>query len=227
VRPCLASTILLDSSRSLGNIGFKQQVGAARRPACAAGAQDSKDYQEIPGLMSQQLDSSHGETRGVLRVLGPAVAVVGLILTIVGFASFFSAFGSGGPPGQFWCAFLGLPLLGVGLGICKFAYLGAVSRYVAGEVAPVSKDVVNYLAEGTKGAVRDLAAAVGEGLHAGVPSGEIGLSRCHKCNAENEASANFCKACGAPLAKTRPCDGCGELNDPDARFCDNCGKPIA
>ena len=187
--------------------------------------------------MSQELDSSHGETRGVLRVLGPAVAVVGLILTIVGFASFFSAFGSGGPPSQFWCAFVGLPLLGVGLGICKFAFLGAVSRYVAGEVAPVGKDVVNYMAQGTKGAVRDLAAAVGEGLrggsppgevrHAGVLSGEVRMVRCHKCNVDNEAPANFCKACGASLEKTRPCEGCGELNDPDARFCDNCGKPIA
>ena len=187
--------------------------------------------------MPGQLDSSHGETRAFLRFLGPVVAGAGLIFTIVGFGSFFSSFGSFEPPHYFWCAFIGLPLLGVGLGICKFAYLGAVSRYVAGEVAPVGKDVVNYMAQGTKGAVRDLAAAVGEGFragappggvrHAGVPSGEVHMVRCHKCNVDNEASSNFCKACGASLAKTRPCDGCGELNDPDARFCDNCGKPIA
>jgi hypothetical protein len=176
------------------------------------------------------------------------VAFAGLIFTIVGFGSFFSSFGSFGPPRYFWCAFVGLPLLGVGLGICKFAYLGAVSRYVAGEVAPVGKDVVNYLAQGTKGAVRDLAAAVSEGLasgvpsgdvphagvpsgnigHAGVPSGNIGgLVRCQKCDVDNEGSANFCKACGAPLAKLRACESCGERNDPDARFCDNCGKPMA
>jgi predicted amidophosphoribosyltransferase len=83
------------------------------------------------------------------------------------------------------------------------------------------------MAEGTKDAVRDVAAAVGEGLRAGGPSQEARVVRCHKCNADNETSANFCKACGAPLAKTKPCPSCGELNDPDARFCDNCGKPVA
>ena len=72
-----------------------------------------------------------------------------------------------GPPRFFWCAFVGLPLMGLGGTICKFAFMGAVSRYIANEVAPVGKDVVNYMAEGTKGAVRDVAVAVGDRLRAG------------------------------------------------------------
>jgi hypothetical protein len=177
--------------------------------------------------MSQQIDPQHTQTRDILRMVGPAVIIVGLIITAIGIVSFFSSFGSFEPPHYFWCAFVGLPLVALGGGICRFAFMGAVSRYMANEVAPVGKDVVNYMAQGTKGAVRDVAAAVGDGLRAGAPSRDVRVVRCHKCNADNEAPANFCKGCGAPLAKTKPCVSCGELNDPDSRFCDHCGKAVA
>jgi membrane protease subunit (stomatin/prohibitin family) len=82
--------------------------------------------------------------------------------------------------------------------------------------------VVNYMADGTKGAVRDMAAAVGEGLRGSQSEGRI---RCHNCNTDNDTTAKFCKSCGAPLNKS--CPSCGEVNDVDARFCDGCGKVIA
>ena len=64
----------------------------------------------------------HREARSVLRVIGPVIALAGLVLTIIGIGSFFSSFGSfGGSPRYFWCAFLGLPLLAVGSGITKLA----------------------------------------------------------------------------------------------------------
>jgi hypothetical protein len=176
--------------------------------------------------MSREMDPRHSQTRDTLRVVGPAVVILGLIFTAIGIGSFFSAFGTFQPPRYFWCAFVGFPLLAVGIAICRFAFLGAVTRYMADEVAPVGKDVVNYMAEGTKDAVRDVAAAVGEGLREGSATHEVRIVRCHKCNTDNEASANFCKACGAALAKTKPCPSCGELNDPDARFCDHCGQPV-
>ncbi|HVR75867.1 MAG TPA: zinc ribbon domain-containing protein [Planctomycetota bacterium] len=197
--------------------------------ACIAGLparQTTISTQALRFAMSQQMDPQQNPTRNVLRILGPAVVVVGLIFAAIGIGSFFSAFGGSGPPRYFWCAFIGLPLLGLGGIICKFAFLGPVTRYMANEVAPVGKDVVNYMAEGTRGAVRDVAAAVGEGLRAGAPAQEMRILRCHKCNTDNEAPASFCKGCGAPLAKTRPCRSCGELNDPDARFCDGCGKVV-
>jgi RNA polymerase subunit RPABC4/transcription elongation factor Spt4 len=177
--------------------------------------------------MSQHIDPRHPETRTILRIVGPAVVAVGLIFTVIGFGSFFSAFGSFEPPRYFWCAFIGLPLLGLGIMICKFAFLGAVSRYLANEVAPVGKDVVNYMAEGTKGAVRDMATAVGEGFRKGTTGQEARMVRCHKCNTENAEAAKFCKGCGAALATTRACSSCGELNDSDARFCHTCGKAMA
>lgn len=171
--------------------------------------------------------SGHYDTRKVLRVIGPIVAGVGLLLTIIGFGNALASMGEFGPPRLMWMIFVGMPLLFVGLVLCKFAFLGAVTRYMANEVAPVGKDVVNYLAAGTKDAVRDVAAAVGEGLRGEARPADVRILRCHKCNADNEASANFCKSCGAALAKTKPCPTCGELNDPDARFCDHCGKAVA
>ena len=142
--------------------------------------------------MSPQIDPRHAELRGVLRVVGPAVVFVGLIFVVIGFGSFFAAFGSFGPPRYFWCAFVGLPLFAVGMGICRFAFLGAVSRYVANEVAPVGKDVVNYMADGTQEAVRTVAAAIGQGLRAGAPGSEASQVPCPECQADNEVTANFC-----------------------------------
>lgn len=97
--------------------------------------------------MSKPIGEQDTALRDFLRVLGPAVIVVGVIFAAIGFVSFFSAFGGFGPPRYFWCAFIGLPLIALGSAISRYAFLGAVSRYVANEVAPVGKDVINYMAD--------------------------------------------------------------------------------
>src|SRR5262245_47588762 len=102
-------------------------------------------------------NSQHTDIRMLLRIVGPAIVIVGLIFTIVGMVSFFSAFGGFEPPRQFWCAFVGLPLIVFGGAISQFAFAGAVARYMADEMAPVGKDVVNYMAGGVKQSVRDMA----------------------------------------------------------------------
>ena len=177
--------------------------------------------------MSHHIDPQHRDKRAILRAIGPIVLGIGLLFAVIGIGSFFGSFGSFNPPRYFWCAFVGLPLMGVGIAICKFAFLGTVSRYMASELAPVGKDVVNYMADGTKDAVRDLAAAVGEGISSSRSDRVVRVVRCYKCNENNEASANYCKRCGASLSKSVVCSKCGELNDPDARFCDNCGQEVA
>lgn len=106
----------------------------------------------------------HFKVRNLLRVVGPLTVVVGLTLIIVGFGSFFAAFGSFHPPRFIWCAFAGMPLLFVGTVMCRFGYLGALQRYVAGESAPVVKDVVNYMGEGVQPAVKAVAKAITEGI---------------------------------------------------------------
>ena len=175
--------------------------------------------------MRRPIDPRHEDVRAVLRLVGPAVALVGLLFTVVGIGSFFSSFGTFEPPRYFWCAFVGLPLLAIGVGISKFAFMGAIGRYVAGEVAPVGKDVVNYMAHGTRDAVREVAGAIGDGLRSG-PAGERSAVACPSCRADNEADASFCKSCGSALGKVKPCPNCGHDNDADARFCNTCGKPI-
>src|SRR5438552_4475624 len=113
--------------------------------------------------MSKLETPKHKGTRSVLRVAGLIVASVGLIFLIIGMASFFSAFGSGGSPRLFWCGFVGMPLLFVGGVICIFGFMGSVARYTAAEQVPVATDAVNDLAEGTQGAVKTVARAVAEG----------------------------------------------------------------
>lgn len=175
--------------------------------------------------MSELLDPKHKAIRDTLRLVGPIVVAVGALFIAVAMVSFFSA----GPferPRYFWCAFVGMPLLFVGIVISKFAFLGAVSRYTAGEVAPVGKDVANYMVASTKDSIRDIAAAVGEGF-ASAATPTVAGSRCRNCNAENDPSANFCDRCGAPLATLTRCTKCGTDNDVDAHFCDHCGAAIA
>jgi len=174
--------------------------------------------------MTELNDPQHGEIRSFLRIIGPAMMAVGLLFMVVGLGSFFASFGSFEPPRNFWCAFVGMPLLAVGAMITKFAYIGAVARYFAGEVAPVGKDVTNYMVEGTKDSIRDVATAIGEGFAAAHSSHAL---RCEKCGNQNESTANFCDSCGAPFAKTRRCEKCGDLNDVDAQFCNHCGRAIA
>ncbi len=178
-------------------------------------------------MEEERLDPGHRQSRGVLRTIGPIVLAVGLILTAIGFISFFGALGGRGSPSYFWCAFLGLPLTFVGFVLCMFGYMGKVARYGAGEMAPVAKDTFNYMAEGTKDGIKTVAEALGSGLGAGLgaarPAGGEAKVRCHKCNELVDADAKFCGKCGAAVAKTKGCPGCGELNDPDAKFCDNCG----
>jgi ribosomal protein L40E len=183
--------------------------------------------QQREGKVSDEINPGHEGVRAALRLVGPVIAGMGLLFLVIGLVSFFSAFGGGGFPRYFWCAFVGMPLLAIGVGITKFAYLGAVARYMAGEAAPVGKDVTNYMVAGTKDSIRDVATAVGEGLAAAGRQTTDRQLICRKCGAENEAGANFCHSCGAPFVEKKRCAKCGDLNDEDARFCDKCGAPAA
>jgi hypothetical protein len=85
-------------------------------------------------------------------------------LLIVGTANFFASAGSFEPPRLFWCNFVGMPLLFVGGAMSMFGYMGAFQRYVAGESAPVAKDVVNYMGENVQPGVKAVTKAATEGI---------------------------------------------------------------
>ena len=97
------------------------------------------------------------------------IAAVGLIFLIIGMASFFSAFGGGGPPRLFWCCFVGMPLLFVGGVMCMFGFMGAVARYSAAEHVPVAVDAMGDLADGTQESVKTIARAAATGVKEGFP----------------------------------------------------------
>lgn len=147
-----------------------------------------------PGLRGQD------SLRSAMRIVGPVTVGVGLLLTAIAMFDFFAAFGGFGMPGNFWMAFIGLPLIGIGAAITKFAYLGPASRYVAGEVTPTIRDTLGALGIGG------------------------GASVCPACGGRNAYDAAFCDDCGVPLRQT--CSSCGSANAGDAKFCKGCGREL-
>jgi hypothetical protein len=169
------------------------------------------------------VDPAHRKIRGVLRTFGPFLLVLGLIFSAIGLFSFFSAFGTSEFPRYFWFVLVGIPLIGVGLSLSRFGYLGELLRYMSGEVAPVSKEAFNDLAEGTRPGIETIARAVGEGFRAGTREG---AKPCPRCQSANDLSARFCNQCGGPLEESL-CASCRHPNAPGARFCGQCGRPLS
>lgn len=171
------------------------------------------------------INAGHTGTRNTLRVIGPAVLLVGIAFMAVGFISFFSSMTSMnmGPPKFFWCLFVGMPLTAIGGAISKFAFIGSVLRYMSAEAAPVGKDTFNYMASGTKDGVRDVFSAVREGL-TGEAANEIA---CPHCSHENEVDAKYCDQCGGDIAAEIHCPACSKSNEVDAKFCNGCGVSMA
>ena len=101
---------------------------------------------------NREIDPHHQRTQGALRLFGPALVVIGVILMAIGLISFFSSFGTFQPPRFFWAAMIGLPLIAIGLGITRLGYLGADFRYFSGEVSPVATDTFNT--DGRGGSIR-------------------------------------------------------------------------
>ena len=87
-------------------------------------------------------------------------------------------------------------------------------RYAKNESVPV----INEASEEITPAVKNVAAAVNEGLKS-----EKTIT-CPKCGTANPADGKFCKECGTALDVT--CPNCGEKISPDDKFCNNCGEKL-
>jgi hypothetical protein len=90
---------------------------------------------------------------------------------------------------------VGLVLLVVGpAGWCLQAgFLGAASRYVAGETTPVVKDSAAYLSDG-EGFL-----GVGRTVDDAARRHEVTGPSCSACGTRNGAAASYCDRCGAAL----------------------------
>ncbi|WP_448547663.1 zinc-ribbon domain-containing protein [Thalassotalea fusca] len=114
--------------------------------------------------------------RDFLRFFGPLCVVVGGVFAIIGFVSFFRAFGNHGTAEYFWCAFVGLPLVGVGVKMCKIGYLKPIADYVVNE---------------TGGALSKASSII--------KNANTTNSFCTSCGNENSQSSKFCSSCGAKV----------------------------
>lgn len=169
----------------------------------------------------ERINPGHLKARQSLRMLGPLVFGIGLLFTVVGMGSFFMSMGTFGPPRLFWCCFVGMPLMFVGGTMSGYGFMGAVTRYQAGEIAPVGKDAFNYMADGTRDGVQTIASAIGAGFNEAAPAASVA---CRTCGQGNDPDAKFCDECGAAMSAT--CHACGVDNDSNAKFCDACGSQI-
>jgi ribosomal protein L40E len=73
------------------------------------------------------------------------------------------------------------------------------------------------------------AAPVPDEPREGILAGKVsppGRASCARCETSNEPDAEFCKKCGARLARL-PCKSCAASNEPDAEFCKKCGASLA
>ncbi|QQE13316.1 zinc ribbon domain-containing protein [Planctomycetota bacterium] len=179
------------------------------------------DYEKLSG-------SGHRPMRDLLRVVGPIFIVIGGIFLIIALVDFFSAFGGGGMPKLFWMGFVGMPLLGIGVGMSKAGYMGAIMRYQASEMAPVASDTVNYMGKRTKPGVKAFASAISEGFAEGAGGVKVDENEvnCPQCDAGNEEGSKFCDQCGTSL-KDIVCSGCGVSNGLGSKFCDQCGQKLS
>ena len=173
------------------------------------------------------LEAAHQRTKRRLRMIGLPMLVIGGCCLLIGTGEFFlmDRF-----PRYFFLNFVGMPLVFFGAVLTLHSYAREMIRYSAAEAAPVQKDVINYMAAGTQGAVKTLATAVGsglrEGMHGAAGTGAGAEQACTQCGAEQPADAKFCDQCGTPLAAQKLCQACNAVNDADARFCCGCGAGL-
>lgn len=166
--------------------------------------------------------SSNTSARKVLRVIGPIVLVLGFLLVGISIRDFFISFNS--PPfteageRRYHYAFIGMPFIFVGGVMTSFGFMGSVLRYQASQVAPVGKDVVNYMLDNTKD-------SAGSFMNSLTSKGKANaVLHCVKCNHTVSFEDKFCNECGASLAKT--CPNCMAISPQSAKFCKECGKSL-
>jgi hypothetical protein len=138
-----------------------------------------------PGIRGQRT------TRNVFRVAGVVILLASLWFLVTGFRDLMTA---DEEPTRFWMLFVGIFGLAVAGWCLQAGFLGAASRYVAGETMPVVKDSAAYVSDG-EGML-----GVGRTVDDAQPTATTGPF-CSTCGTRNDADASFCDSCGAALAR--------------------------
>jgi len=140
----------------------------------------------------------NANTRKKLRIIGIPLIIIGIIIMVYSFITFFGNFGNSFDDANqnsmtwFGLSALGMVLLFVGFVMFYFSILRPVSKYVATETSP---------------AITTASHALGKGLGIGIK--------------ESGAIVSGSKE----IIKIK-CPNCGYLESEDAEFCSKCGKKI-
>ena len=153
----------------------------------------------------------YSKTKKTFRTLGFIILPIGLVLSIIGFIDFFMSFNSMTQPKLFFCLFIGLPLTSIGIIFLILGFMKELNSFAASQSAPVHKDVINYMLDGTREEVNKTINASKKII-------------CPECKAENDKDALFCSTCGHKLKNKS--QKCNAENDADAKFCKNCGEEL-
>lgn len=163
--------------------------------------------------MNRILDPKNEKARKKFKIIGPIILGIGITLFIISIISFFVAFNSMEFPNLIWLPFIAIPLIGIGSFMTKLGYMKQMSSYVASQTAPIAKDTINYLVDGTSDTIAN---AINN-----VKNNQI---TCPNCKTLNDVDASYCDNCGKPLKNV--CPKCHSLNDPDASYCKKCGSKL-
>ena len=157
--------------------------------------------------MNKILDPKNEKTRNKLKIIGPIILGIGIILFIVSFIGTMESLS------YFWLSFIGLPLIAIGSFMTKLGFMKKLNSYVASQTAPVTKDTINYLVDGTSDTVAN---AINNAKNTEIA--------CPNCQTLNDPDALYCDNCGKALKNI--CPNCQTLNDPDASYCKKCGGKL-
>ena len=155
---------------------------------------------------------THRQVKLLLRTIGIILLVGGLTLTVIGFMNFGNFENN-----LFMLVMLGIPCIGLGIGLTVFSFTQSISRYIKNEHAPI----VNELAEDITPAIRSFAKATKDGFTGNPPR------VCAKCGNQLDTDDAFCSNCGQDITvQNKFCSKCGAGIETDDKFCSKCGAPL-
>lgn len=163
--------------------------------------------------MNKILDPKNEKARKKFKIIGLIILGIGLTLFIISIISFFIAFSSMEFPRLIWLPFIAIPLIAIGSFMTKLGYMKQMNSYVASQTAPVTKDTINYLVDGTSDTIAN---AINNAKNTEIA--------CPNCQTLNDPDALYCDNCGKALKNV--CPNCQTLNDPDASYCKKCGGKL-
>ena len=128
--------------------------------------------------------SNQQKNKTIFKIVGGVLVIIGLTLTIIGFANFFANIGDDKFPKLFWMTFVGLPLIAIGGMLLLFGYRREFSAKRVAALMPKMKEM------------QEAMAPLADELAAAADAAKITC----ECGKINPSSSKFCSECGKSLS---------------------------